>query len=54
MPWLPGSYDPETNLYYFGTGNAQPVLVGVSRPGDNLWTASIVAGTSPGTTSRHP
>jgi alcohol dehydrogenase (cytochrome c) len=43
MPWLPGTYDPETNLYYFGTGNAQPVLVGVSRPGDNLWTASIVA-----------
>jgi alcohol dehydrogenase (cytochrome c) len=43
MPWLPGSYDPETNLYYFGTGNANPVLVGVSRPGDNLYTASIVA-----------
>jgi acido-empty-quinoprotein group A len=43
MPWLPGTYDPQTNLYYFGTGNAQPVLVGVSRPGDNLWTASIVA-----------
>ena len=43
MPWLPGTYDPETNLYYFGTGNANPVLVGQSRPGDNLWTASIVA-----------
>jgi acido-empty-quinoprotein group A len=43
MPWLPGTYDPELNLYYFGTGNANPVLVGVSRPGDNLWTASIVA-----------
>ena len=43
MPWLPGTYDPETNLYYFGTGNAQPVLVGTSRPGDNLWTASVVA-----------
>jgi acido-empty-quinoprotein group A len=43
MPWLPGSYDPELNLYYFGTGNANPVLVGQSRPGDNLWTASIVA-----------
>jgi alcohol dehydrogenase (cytochrome c) len=43
MPWLPGSYDPDTNLYIFGTGNANPVLVGVSRPGDNLYTASIVA-----------
>ena len=43
MPWLPGSYDPELSLYYFGTGNANPVLSGHSRPGDNLWTASIVA-----------
>jgi acido-empty-quinoprotein group A len=43
MPWLPGSYDAELNLYYFGTGNANPVLSGHSRPGDNLWTASIVA-----------
>jgi len=43
MPWLPGSYDPELNLYYFGTGNANPVLSGKSREGDNLWTASIVA-----------
>ena len=39
MPWLPGTYDPELNLYYFGTGNANPVLAGQSRPGDNLWTA---------------
>ncbi len=43
MPWLPGTYDPELNLYYFGTGNANPVLSGQSRKGDNLWTASIVA-----------
>jgi acido-empty-quinoprotein group A len=43
MPWLPGSYDAELNLYYFGTGNANPVLSGHSRLGDNLWTASIVA-----------
>jgi alcohol dehydrogenase (cytochrome c) len=43
MPWVPGSYDPELNLYYFGTGNANPVLAGQSRAGDNLWTASIVA-----------
>jgi acido-empty-quinoprotein group A len=43
MPWLPGTYDPDLNLYYIGTGNANPVLAGQSRAGDNLWTASIVA-----------
>jgi alcohol dehydrogenase (cytochrome c) len=43
MPWLPGTYDPDLNLYYIGTGNPQPVLTGTSRPGDNLWTCSIVA-----------
>jgi alcohol dehydrogenase (cytochrome c) len=43
MPWLPGTYDPDLNLYYVGTGNANPVLSGRSRTGDNLWTASIVA-----------
>jgi alcohol dehydrogenase (cytochrome c) len=43
MPWLPGTYDPELNLYYFGTGNPNPVLAGQSRGGDNLWTCSIVA-----------
>ena len=43
MPWLPGTYDPELNLYYIGTGNPQPVLAGKSRAGDNLWTCSIVA-----------
>ena len=43
MPWLPGTYDPELNLYYVGTGNPNPVLAGQSRAGDNLWTCSIVA-----------
>ena len=43
MPWLTGTYDPELNLYYLGTGNANPVLSGKSREGDNLWTCSIVA-----------
>ena len=43
MPWLPGTYDANLNLYFFGTGNANPVLSGQSRKGDNLWTASIVA-----------
>ena len=43
MTWLPGTYDPELNLLYWGTGNANPVFAGQSRQGANLWTASIVA-----------
>jgi alcohol dehydrogenase (cytochrome c) len=43
MPWIPGTYDQELNLYYFGTGNPQPVLTGNSREGDNLYTCTIVA-----------
>jgi acido-empty-quinoprotein group A len=43
MTWLPGTYDPELNLLYWGTGNANPVFAGQSRKGTNLWTASIVA-----------
>jgi acido-empty-quinoprotein group A len=43
MPWLPGTYDPDLNLYYIGTGNPNPVLTGKSREGDNLYTCSIVA-----------
>jgi alcohol dehydrogenase (cytochrome c) len=41
--WLPGTYDPELNLLYWGTGNPHPVLAGTTRPGDNLYTCSIVA-----------
>jgi alcohol dehydrogenase (cytochrome c) len=40
---LPGTYDPELNLLYWGTGNPNPVFAGQGRPGANLWTASIVA-----------
>ncbi len=43
MTWLPGTYDPDLNLLYWGTGNANPVFAGQSRKGSNLWTASIVA-----------
>ena len=45
QPWLPGAYDPETNLYIFGTGNPTPAYT----PGrgdesmDNLFTGSLVA-----------
>ena len=43
MTWMTGTYDPELNLLYWGTGNPNPVLVGEERPGDNLYTCSIVA-----------
>ena len=43
MPWQTPTYDPELNLLYVPTGNPQPVLIGDSRTGDNLWTESIVA-----------
>jgi alcohol dehydrogenase (cytochrome c) len=41
--WMTGTYDPELNLFYVGTGNPTPVLNGDVRPGDNRWTDSIVA-----------
>ncbi|HEX4771251.1 MAG TPA: acido-empty-quinoprotein group A [Bryobacteraceae bacterium] len=43
MTWLPGTYDPELNLLYWGTGNPNPVYAGQGRKGSNLWTCSIVA-----------
>ena len=43
MTWLPGTYDPELNLLYWGTGNPNPVYASQSRKGSNLWTCSIVA-----------
>src|SRR5579871_3528274 len=42
--WIPGSYDPETHLYIFGTGNPTPAYTtGRRGEGDNLYTCSIVA-----------
>jgi alcohol dehydrogenase (cytochrome c) len=43
MTWMTGTYDPALNLLYWGTGNPNPVLAGDGRPGDNLYTCSIVA-----------
>src|SRR3954467_7105805 len=40
--WITGSYDPELDLTYWGTGNPAP-WASQSRPGDNLYTASILA-----------
>lgn len=41
--WNTGTYDPDLNLVFVGTGNPTPVLDGAARPGDNPWTCSIVA-----------
>jgi alcohol dehydrogenase (cytochrome c) len=41
--WMTGTYDPSLNLIYWGTGNPTPVLNGKARPGDNLYTCSLVA-----------
>ncbi len=41
--WQTGSYDPELNLLYWGTGNPNPDYYGEDRKGANLYTASIVA-----------
>jgi acido-empty-quinoprotein group A len=43
MTWMTGTFDPDLNLLYWGTGNPNPVLAGDARPGDNLYTCSIVA-----------
>ena len=41
--WITGTYDPELNLIYWGTGNPGPDMNGDVRPGDNLYTCSLVA-----------
>jgi alcohol dehydrogenase (cytochrome c) len=40
--WITGSYDPDLDLVYWGTGNAGPWNPEM-RPGDNLYTASLLA-----------
>ena len=43
--WDSITYDPETDLVYFGTGNGEPWNASIRSPkgGDNLFTSSIVA-----------
>ncbi len=44
QPWVDGVYDPETNLYMFGTGNPTPAYTtGKRGTGDNLFTCSLIA-----------
>jgi alcohol dehydrogenase (cytochrome c) len=41
--WTTGSYDPELNLTYWGVGNPGPDWNGDGRPGDNLYSDSVIA-----------
>ena len=41
--WITGSYDPELNLVYWGTGNPGPDYNGEMRLGDNLYSDSVLA-----------
>jgi PQQ-dependent dehydrogenase (methanol/ethanol family) len=41
--WLTGSYDPETQLLFWPTGNPFPDTDGTERKGDNLYTNCVVA-----------
>jgi alcohol dehydrogenase (cytochrome c) len=41
--YVTGSYDPATNLTYWGSGNPVPGYDASYRPGDNLYTSSALA-----------
>jgi alcohol dehydrogenase (cytochrome c) len=49
--WMPGGYDSETNTIWFGTANPAPLYdwsadkwkTDGPRPGDNLFTTSVIA-----------
>jgi PQQ-dependent dehydrogenase (methanol/ethanol family) len=41
--WSTPAIDTETGTLFFGTGNPSPQMNDISRPGDNLYTVSLVA-----------
>ena len=41
--WITGSYDPPTNQVIWGTGNPVPMFDPTYRPGDNLYTTSMIS-----------
>lgn len=41
--WITGSFDPELNLTYWGVGNPGPDWNAGQRPGDNLFSDSVIA-----------
>jgi alcohol dehydrogenase (cytochrome c) len=41
--WVTGTFDPELNTLYWGTGNPNPDYYGEDRKGENLYTCSLIA-----------
>jgi alcohol dehydrogenase (cytochrome c) len=41
--WMPGTYDPSTNTLFWTTSNPAPDFFGDTRPGDDLYTDSVLA-----------
>ena len=41
--WMTGTYDPETDTIFWGTGNPYPSMNGDERLGDNLYTDAVLA-----------
>ena len=41
--WMTGTYDPETDTVFWGTGNPYPSMNGDERQGDNLYTDAVLA-----------
>jgi alcohol dehydrogenase (cytochrome c) len=41
--WITGTYDPQLDTLYWGTGNPGPLFDGDARPKNNLYTSSVVA-----------
>jgi alcohol dehydrogenase (cytochrome c) len=46
--WVPGGYDKDLDLVYWGVGNPAPDHSAEARPGDNLYSNSVIA-VHPGT-----
>ncbi|MGB7845815.1 MAG: PQQ-dependent dehydrogenase, methanol/ethanol family [Candidatus Acidiferrum sp.] len=41
--WMPGTFDPELNMIFWGTSNPAPDFDGGPRPGDDLYTDCLLA-----------
>ena len=41
--WVTGSYDPQSDVLYWGVGNPRPDFDASTRRGDNLYSDSVVA-----------
>jgi alcohol dehydrogenase (cytochrome c) len=41
--WMPGTFDPELNMIFWGTSNPAPDFDGGPRPGDDLYTDCLLS-----------